>query len=384
MKNSASNCSQVQALQRQAKRLLPEITATFLQLDYSEISHQRLSQEDSEQQRYCQTATAQTASIQGAVSQNLAYQGLTRAHHACFGAVMIKWQLAIADNNSYELAGLHHEAAVLEALQLSQHCSQHYLQTTSAIAPPLLAYKTSLIKLLEQCYRLSYLVLPYYPSGSLAQHLNNKQHSSLTDRKKQSFIFQAASIIAALHKQGWLHNDIKPSNILLDEAVLKRSFLSNDANDVDTNSTNTNSTKANIPIASLLLTDFALAQVINIDIDIDKSLYRQHNANIAGTRAYLAPERWQGQEATEQSDIYAFGVMSYEILTGKRPFTIAKQGCDPMLEWATQHCQQPVGVLPEPYRYYQLIIDKALAKQLQDRYQNMQEVIADLQLLANN
>ena len=126
-------------------------------------------------------------------------------------------------------------------------------------------------------------------------------------------------------------------------------------------------------IPDLLLTDFALATSINKPIAV----------NFAGTPAYLAPECWQGQGATLQSDIYAFGIMMTEILMGKRPFKVNIESSDPMIEWAIQHCQQPVPKLPLEYSRYQCIIEKALAKQMEKRYYNMKEVLRDLTLLEN-
>lgn len=366
MKNSASNCSHIQALQRQSKQLLPELTAIFLQLDYSQIVHQRISQQSSSQDEFCQTATNQQA-----ITQTVLYQGLTRARHPSFGAVMIKWQLTIADSsNSYQTADLNREAHVLQALQIWQQSPT----ATLAIAPPTLAYTTSPINLLQQPYQLSHLVLPFYPLGSLAQQLRSKQHSSLTAVQKQHFIKQAACIIAALHKQGWLHNDLKPSNVLLSEPVLKNSFLSSNTTAINT----ANDTNANSKIASLLLTDFALAE------RIDRGVSKDVKINTAGTPAYLAPERWQGHAATEQSDVYAFGIMMIEILTEKRPFNIDSRNDEPLKEWAIQHCQQPIPVLPVKYQQYQVIINKALAKQIKNRYQDMQSVVVDLELFTDN
>ena len=372
MKNSASNCSQIQALQRQSKQLLPEITAIFLQLDYSQIVHQRISQQSSSQDEFCQTATNQQA-----ITQTVLYQGLTRARHPSFGAVMIKWQLTLADSsNSYQAADLNHEAHVLQALQIWQQSPT----ATLAIAPPTLAYTTSPINLLQQPYQLSHLVLPFYPLGSLAQQLKSKQHSSLTAVQKQHFIKQAACIIAALHKQGWLHNDLKPSNVLLSEPVLKNSFLSSNTTAINTATeiNAANDTNANSKIASLLLTDFALAE------HIDRGVSKDVKINTAGTPAYLAPERWQGHAATEQSDVYAFGIMMYEILIGERPFNITVGSRDPLKEWAIEHCQQSIPVLPVKYQQYQVIINKALAKQIENRYQDMQSIVVALQLFTDN
>ena len=348
MKNSASNpstekaCakhasierrSSKQALQTQAQKILPVLTTIFSSLHYSEIAHQRVSQQSD--------------------SGEANYQGLTRSQHTQFGQVMIKWQLSADSNkNSADLA---YEADVLKSINIS--ISENSLP---AIAPPILAHDTVTIQILKPSSQLIVLVTPYYPNGSLASQLNSQNHSRLTDIQKHHFIVQSALRVAKLHNIGWLHNDIKPSNILLD------GFMPNHAD----NSSIT---------PDLLLTDFALAEAINDDIAQNSD--KNSTGDCAGTPAYLAPERWQGQRAALQSDIYAFGIMMYEILTGKRPFNIDNPSSEPLREWATLHCQQPMPTLPLEYSRYQSIIDKALAKRIERRYGRMAEILLDLERL---
>ena len=348
MKNSASNpstekaCakhasierrSSKQALQTQAQKILPVLTTIFSSLHYSEIAHQRVSQQSD--------------------SGEANYQGLTRSQHPQFGQVMIKWQLS-ADTN-HDSADLAYEADVLKSINIS--ISENSLP---AIAPPILAYDNVTIQILKPSSQLIVLVTPYYPNGSLASQLNSQNHSRLTDIQKHHFIVQSAYLISNLHNIGWLHNDIKPSNILLD------GFMPNHAD---------NSSIA----ADLLLIDFALAEAINDDIAQNSD--KNSTGDSAGTPAYLAPERWQGQGATLQSDIYAFGILLYEILTGERPFNIDNQSGEPLREWAIQHCQQPIPTLPLEYSRYQSIINKALAKRVERRYQSMEEIVVDLERL---
>ena len=352
MKNSASNpstekacakhasierSSSKQALQTQAQKILPVLTTIFSSLHYSQIAHQRLSQQ----------------SDSGAVY----YQGLTRSQHPQFGQVMIKWQLS-ADSN-HDSADLAYEADVLKSINIS--ISENSLP---AIAPPILAYDNVTIQILKPSSQLIVLVTPYYPNGSLASQLNSQNHSRLTDIQKYHLIKQSAHLVTNLHNTGWLHNDIKPSNILLD------GFMPNHAD----NSSIT---------PDLLLTDFALAEAINDDIaqNSDKNSDKNSTGDSAGTPAYLAPERWQGQGATLQSDIYAFGIMMVEILTGKRPFQISANSNDKLKAWAIQHCQQPIPTLPLEYSGYQGIINKALAKRVERRYQSMEEIVVDLERL---
>ncbi|WP_201605319.1 serine/threonine protein kinase [Psychrobacter sp. JCM 18903] len=337
MKNSASNSSNAkacakQALQMQAQQMLPTLTTLFSSLNYSEVSHQRISQQSNNN------------------NNENDYQGLTRAQHPQFGRVMIKWQLTAASNQN--LAGLTHEIGVLKSINNLSANQKRFRDSLFAIAPPMLAYETLRVQVLDQFSQLTILTMPYYLSGSLATQLNVRNHSSLNSQRKHHFIVQSAHLIATLHSAGWLHNDIKPSNILLDD------FLPNHADD-------------SCIKADLLLTDFALAECLNAPI----------LASPAGTPAYLAPERWQSQSqsATVQSDIYAFGIMMVEILTGKRPFQISANSDDKLQAWAIEHCQQPIPKLPFEYSHYQGIINKALAKRVEKRYQNMKQILLDLE-----
>ena len=307
--------------------ILPVLTTIFSSLHYSEIAHQRVSQQSD--------------------SGEANYQGLTRSQHAQFGQLMIKWQLS-ADINK-KSADLFYESDVLKSINIS--ISENSLP---AIATPILAHDTVTIQILKPSSQLIVLVTPYYPNGSLASELNSQNHSQLTDIQKHHFIVQSAHLVTNLHNAGWLHNDIKPSNILLD------GFMPNHAD-------------------NLLLTDFALAEPINHDIAQNSD--KNNTGDSAGTPAYLAPERWQGQGATLQSDIYAFGILMYETLTGERPCNIDNQSNEPLREWAIQHCQQPIPTLPLEYSRHQSIINKALAKRVERRYGSMEDIVVDLERL---
>lgn len=281
MKNEESHGSKKQELQGQAAKLLPTIANELAQLGYLDIVHQRIGQQND-----------------GAKT----YQGLSRALHQVFGEVMIKWQLSA--DSSLDSTSLNHEIEVLMVLNRLQNSNE------TAITPPVLAYETLSFDILEQEKWLTLLAMPYYLQGSLAQHLKQ----SLTFEQKHQLIVQAAKTIESLHQAGWLHNDIKPSNILIHKQH------------------------------DLLLTDFALAEPID-----NSSKNNVRVKNNAGTPAYLAPERWQGQSGAVQSDVYAFGIMMYEILVGDRPYAIESSSNKPFKDWAIQHCQQPIPKLPSHY-----------------------------------
>ncbi|WP_201575046.1 protein kinase [Psychrobacter sp. H8-1] len=340
MKDSVSNLASIPALQVQAVQILPPVTAALSKLGYAEIVHQRIAQQNTEQNVY---------------DNDTIYQGLTRAQQSQFGRVMIKWQLDT--HRMQQKLGLPYEVGILK--ELNHLClSQTHAKPVSFIAPPVLSCEALQIQVLQQSWQLSLLTMPYYTNGSLASLIDGKKHRSLIDKHKQQLILQAAHLINNLHQVGWLHNDIKPSNILLE--ILQ-------ANDADNSSIS----------FRLLLNDFALAERFeradeNNRVDSHKS---------AGTPAYLAPERWQGQSATLQSDIYAFGIMMYQLLIGERPFKVASQSSEPLRDWALQHCQQPIPSLPIEYEHYQTIINQTLAKHVEKRYRSMEEVLRDLKNL---
>ncbi|MEC5210106.1 serine/threonine-protein kinase [Psychrobacter sp. PL15] len=357
MTNNASNWPKTsaitQALRAQASQLLPVLTAMLSTLEYKVISHQRISQQRN--------------------SNTTSYYGLTGAQHPQFGSVMIKWELSpdtnpdAANHNAFNdnapnhnvsndsRFNLSHDVAVLHDLKQSQSTkAQNNTTPILAIAPPILAYDTLRTKISEQNQQFTMLVMPYYSMGSLAHYL----HQPLTDTQKHQLIVRVAHLIADLHSSGWLHNDIKPSNILLDD------FLVNNA---DYSSIT----------PRCLLTDFALAE--RLGQDFNDCVDQKCATNTAGTPAYLAPERWQAHAASQQSDIYAFGIMVYEILVGARPFKLAAQSNDPLKEWAIQHCQKPIPVLPAEYSHYQQVINKAFAKRVEKRYKSMEAVWRDLE-----
>ena len=189
----------------------------------------------------------------------------------------------------------------------------------------------------------------------------NKQ---ISNTQKHQLITRIAELVADLHQQGNYHGDINPNTIVMDN------YMVSDIEAPDSHS-------------NLLLSNLSLAKPMNLSITKknDGIAANKTDFKMLGNPAYQAPERWQAQSANEQSDIYAFGIMVYEILTGDLPFTIDNTSSDPMLDWNNQHCLTPIPKLAKKYEAYQPLIDKTLAKQKKKRYESMGEVISDLQSL---
>ena len=103
--------------------------------------------------------------------------------------------------------------------------------------------------------------------------------------------------LAAAHDKGVLHRDLKPSNVMIDGRGRAK------------------------------ITDFGLA----VGVEDDKG-----GAEVSGTPAYMAPEQLSGKGASVQSDVYALGLVLYEIFTGRKPFEAATLG-----EWRRKHSEDP-------------------------------------------
>lgn len=277
-------------------------------------------------------------------------QGLSFAQHRPFGEVVLKWELCQAKpthNNPrnhksqfVDWSSLRHEDNLLQQLA-GRGCSTALLQTIEEE-----------VVFLERNWHLTILVLPYYPLGSLKNYIKNNE---LTQPQKIAVLLAAAQAVLALHQAGLIHGDIKPSNFLVaaDHLVM-----------------------ADPPELQLLLNDFALAESI---APVSPNAPQLALTAPKGTPAYLAPECWQGQGLSVQSDLYAFGVMMFEVLSGNRPYQMAHDA-DNLQDkvwhkWAVMHCQQPIPRLPIAWQAYQPWIDKMLAKQKVLRLSDIGEFI---------
>ena len=89
-----------------------------------------------------------------------------------------------------------------------------------------------------------------------------------------------------------------------------------------------------------------------------------------GTPKYMSPEQARGMKVDGRADLYSLGVMLYEMLTGKPPFSAGDT-----ISLAIKHCQEPVPPLPSHLHRYQPLLSKLLAKEVKNRFQNGVEVM---------
>lgn len=157
---------------------------------------------------------------------------------------------------------------------------------------------------------------------------------------------QVASGLKAAHQKGIIHRDLKSANIMI------------------------------TPEGQVKITDFGLAQILD-------TLKITGTNVIAGTPAYMSPEQALGQEIDQRSDIFSFGIVLYEMITGNLPFkgdsehaviySIVRESPEPI---SKQHRDIPPALLS--------IVNKALAKKPADRYQNADELLTDLENISSN
>ncbi len=152
----------------------------------------------------------------------------------------------------------------------------------------------------------------------------------------------AVHVLAALeeaHRRGILHRDVKPENVLLapsDHGEIAK------------------------------LADFGLAKVLDVSLEGSQQLHTAQNI-VLGTPDYMSPEQWQGSAQDGRTDLYAVGVMLYEMLAGRAPFESQY-----LHALCIAHCTQPPPPLPAglPVMAYRLepIVRRAMQKHPVDRF----------------
>lgn len=185
---------------------------------------------------------------------------------------------------------------------------------------------------------MHYIVMEYIKGKTLKQYI--QEFSPLSAARSVHIMKQLTSAISHAHENGIIHRDIKPQNILMDE-------------------------EGNVKI-----TDFGIAT------SLGATSFTQTNS-VIGTVHYLSPEQARGGVATMKSDIYALGIVFYELLTGELPFS-----GESAVSIALKHLQAETPSVREfdasiPQSVENIVL-KATAKDQNHRYSNAEEMEEDL------
>lgn len=189
-----------------------------------------------------------------------------------------------------------------------------------------------------------YIVMEYVEGCTLKEYID--KNGKLSWQQTVEYAIQICSALDKAHKNGIIHRDIKPQNIILtNDGVLK-------------------------------VTDFGIARAsTNETVNMSESTM--------GSVHYFSPEQAKGAYTDEKSDLYSLGIVMYELVTGQLPFN-----GDTPISIAIQHMQkQPVS--PKEYNIavplaVEAIILKAMAKEKSNRYGSAEEMLADLYACRKN
>jgi eukaryotic-like serine/threonine-protein kinase len=187
-----------------------------------------------------------------------------------------------------------------------------------------------------------YIAMEYLPGRSLKAVL--REHGPLSSQDAIDIVVQILLAARFAHRRGIIHRDLKPHNVILDEEGRAK------------------------------VTDFGIARAGASDMTLTGS--------IMGTAQYLSPEQAQGHAVSESSDLYAVGVVLYELLTGNVPF----EGDSPVTVALKQVSAEPVPPSvrnPEVGPALDAVVMRSLAKDPLARFSSADEFIAALQQARN-
>jgi serine/threonine-protein kinase len=187
-----------------------------------------------------------------------------------------------------------------------------------------------------------FLAMPFVHGGTLADLLKGQP---LPLDVVMRVATQVCEALDYAHAKGIVHRDIKPKNILMDER------------------------------GNCLVADFGIARMT------DRATRLTMTGAIMGTPAYMSPEQVGGKPVSPQTDIYAFGIVLYEMLTGRVPF----DGDTPVVVAAAhlhQELPSPRSLNPALTPALERVLIKALARRPEDRYSSARELLAALRTAA--
>lgn len=186
---------------------------------------------------------------------------------------------------------------------------------------------------------IKYISMEYIKGQNLKELIRTS--GTLTVETTISIIRQICEALKVAHQKGIVHRDLKPQNIMIDNN----------------------------------------GRVYTMDFGLAKSFEAQETSisrAIVGTPPYLSPEQAKGEKADQRSDIYSLGIIIYEMLTGKQPFE-AETTAGYIHKHIHEKPASPAEINPLIPFYLERIILKCLEKDKEQRYQNVEELLKDLE-----
>lgn len=180
-----------------------------------------------------------------------------------------------------------------------------------------------------------YIAMEYFPEG----HLGTRLATAIEPQEALSIAEEIAHALSIIHAAGVIHRDLKPTNIMSRED------------------------------GTIALIDFGISQSTLLD-----SNEEARDDEIRGTPYYMSPEQARGEPTDERTDLYALGVILYQMLTGEKPYT--GETTHAILD---QHHEAPVPQLPDFLDQHQPLLDRLLAKDASSRIGNARELMESIE-----
>jgi len=203
---------------------------------------------------------------------------------------------------------------------------------------------------------VSFLVMEYVEGETLAARL---AHGAIPFAQALSYAIEIAEALAAAHKLGIVHRDLKPGNVMVTKAGTKLLDFG------------LAKTTASAAVQSLSLLPTTPPNRLGPSAPLTAQ------GAILGTFQYMAPEQIEGRDADVRTDVFAFGALVYELLTGKKAFEGKSQAS---LIGAIMHAEPAALTTLQPVAPALLdrIVKKCLAKHPDDRWQSAHDVASEL------
>lgn len=197
----------------------------------------------------------------------------------------------------------------------------------------------------------AFIVMQYVEGETLAARMQDKP---LELREALHLAAQVTDALTEAHSRGITHRDIKPQNIMI------------------------------TPRGQAKLMDFGLAKMVRGTLESDSQAATEtmlsEPGKILGTVPYMSPEQARGETLDARSDIFSLGVVLYEMVSGRQPFA-ASSMAGTLSAILSRKLPPLARYLPETPAELERIVDKALAKDKEERYQNAQDLLIDLRRL---
>lgn len=184
-----------------------------------------------------------------------------------------------------------------------------------------------------------YLSMEYIPGRELRE-----AKYDLPKREVIRIIREVARALDYAHKQGYIHRDVKPENIMLHDNGER-----------------------------VVLMDFGIARMTQVSNTVTKT------GKVIGTPHYMSPEQTKGLKVDHRSDIYSLGVVLFQMLAGRLPYD-----ADTAVAVGIKHITDPIPTMPPGLEMFQPIINTCMSKNPAHRYQSAAELIAALDNLNMN